>query len=64
MLKDIQHFSTHSVRKTFGRKIVEMAGDNSEMALIKLGEIYIQPRKPLHHQKISMIKAAGAERGV
>lgn len=40
MLKDIQHFSTHSFRKTFGRKVVEMAGDNSEMALIKLGEIF------------------------
>ena len=64
MLKDIQHFFTHSIRKAFGRKIVEMAGDNSKMALIKLGEIYIQPRKLLHHQKISMIKAAGAERGV
>lgn len=40
MLKDIQHFSTHSFRKTFGRKVVEMSGANSEMALIKLGEIF------------------------
>ncbi len=40
MLKDIQHFSTHSFRKTFGRKVVEMAGENSEMDLIKLGEIF------------------------
>lgn len=40
MLKDIQHFSTHSFRKTVGRKVVEMAGENSEMALIKLGEIF------------------------
>ena len=40
MLKDIQHFSTHSFHKTFGRKVVEMAGENSEMALIKLGEIF------------------------
>lgn len=40
MLKDIQHFSTHSFRKTFGRKVVEMSGENSEMALIKLGEIF------------------------
>lgn len=39
-LKDVQHFSTHSFRKTFGRKVVEMAGENSEMALIKLGEIF------------------------
>lgn len=40
MLKDIQHFSTHSFRKTFGRQVVEMAGENCEMALIKLGEIF------------------------
>lgn len=40
MLKDIQHFSTHSFRKTFGRKVVEMAGENSEMALIKLAELF------------------------
>lgn len=40
MLKGIQHFSSHSFRKTFGRKVIEMAGENSEMALIKLGEIF------------------------
>ena len=40
MLKDIQHFSTHSFRKTFGRQVVEMAGENSEMAVIKLAEIF------------------------
>lgn len=40
MLKDIQHFSTHSFRKTFGRQVVEMSGENSEMALIKLAEIF------------------------
>lgn len=40
MLKDIQHFSTHSFRKTFGRQVVEMAGENSEMAIIKLAEIF------------------------
>ena len=36
----IAHFSTHSLRKTFGRKVVEMSGDNSEMALIKLSELF------------------------
>ena len=36
----ITHFSTHSLRKTFGRKVVEMAGANSEMALIKLAELF------------------------
>ena len=36
----INNFSTHSMRKTFGRQIVDMAGANSEMALIKLSEIF------------------------
>lgn len=36
----IEHFSTHSFRKTFGRKVVENAGENSEMALIKLSELF------------------------
>ncbi|MBQ0089031.1 MAG: tyrosine-type recombinase/integrase [Prevotellaceae bacterium] len=39
-LVGIDHFSTHSFRKTFGRKVVEMAGENSEMASIKLSEIF------------------------
>ena len=38
----IEHLSTHSLRKTFGRKVVELAGDNSEMALIKLSELFIE----------------------
>ena len=37
---NIEHFSTHTLRKTFGRKVVEMAGENAEMALIKLSELY------------------------
>lgn len=36
----VEHLSTHSLRKTFGRKIVETAGENSEMALIKLSELF------------------------
>lgn len=36
----VEHFSTHSMRKTFGRKIVESAGENSEFALIKLSELF------------------------
>lgn len=36
----IDHFSTHSLRKTFGRKVVESAGMNAEMALIRLSELY------------------------
>lgn len=36
----IEHFSTHSLRKTFGRKIVEAAGKDAEFALIKLSELF------------------------
>lgn len=36
----IDHISTHSLRKTFGRRVVENAGENSEMALIKLSELF------------------------
>ena len=36
----VEHFSTHSMRKTFGRKIVEAAGSNAEFALIKLSELF------------------------
>lgn len=39
-IKDVEHFSNHSLRKCFGRKVVEMAGENSEMALIKLSELF------------------------
>ncbi|MEE0962322.1 MAG: tyrosine-type recombinase/integrase [Bacteroidales bacterium] len=36
----IGNFSTHTFRKTFGRKIVDNAGTDAEMALIKLSEIF------------------------
>ena len=36
----VKNFSTHSLRKTFGRRVVEMAGSNSEMALIRLSELF------------------------
>ena len=36
----IRNFSTHSLRKTFGRRVVDLAGPNAEMALIKLSEIF------------------------
>lgn len=35
----LEHFSSHSLRKSFGRQVVEMA-DNSEFALIKLSELF------------------------
>lgn len=36
----VEHFSTHSMRKTFGRKIIEASKENSEFALIKLAELF------------------------
>ena len=36
----IEHLSSHSFRNTFGRKVVESTGEQSEMALIKLSEIF------------------------
>ncbi len=41
----VRNFSTHSLRKTFGRRVVEMAGPNSEMALIRLSDIF-------HHDSV------------
>lgn len=36
----VEHFSTHSMRKKFGRKVYESAGENSEFALVKLSELF------------------------
>ena len=36
----IENFSTHSLRKIFGRKVVETAGTDAEMALIRLSELF------------------------
>ena len=36
----IRNYTSHSHRKTFGRHVLEMAGPNSEIALIKLSEIF------------------------
>ena len=36
----VRNFSTHSLRKTFGRRVVDMAGAEAEMALIKLSELF------------------------
>ena len=35
-----RNFSTHSLRKTFGRRVVDTAGPDAEMSLIKLSEIF------------------------
>jgi integrase len=37
---DVGNFSTHSLRKTFGRRIYDLAGSNSEHALIRLSEVF------------------------
>ena len=36
----IEHFSTHTMRKTFGRKVFESAGENANMTLMKLSELF------------------------
>lgn len=36
----VEHFSTHTMRKTFGRKVFESAGDNANMALMRLSELF------------------------
>lgn len=36
----INNFSSHSFRKSFGRAVYNNAGDNSEMALVKLSELF------------------------
>ena len=37
----IRNFSSHSLRKTFGRQVFNRSGENSEMALIKLMQIFM-----------------------
>jgi len=37
---NIKNFSSHTLRKTFGRQVFKMSGENSEMALVKLMEIF------------------------
>ena len=36
----IKNFSCHSFRKTFGRQVYNMNGENSELALVKLMELF------------------------
>lgn len=36
----INNISTHTFRKTFGRKVFESAGEQSEMALVRLMELF------------------------
>ena len=36
----IEHFSSHTLRKTFGRKVFESAGENANLALVRLSELF------------------------
>ena len=36
----VKNFSYHSLRKTFGRQVYNMNSDNSELALVKLMELF------------------------
>lgn len=36
----IEHFSTHTMRKTFGRKVYESANENANIALMRLSELF------------------------
>ena len=45
----INHFSCHSLRKTFGRQVYNMNSDNSELALVKLMELF-------NHSSVSITK--------
>lgn len=45
----IEHFSTHTFRKTFGRKVFESSGENANIALVRLSELF-------NHSNISVTK--------
>jgi len=36
----IKNFSSHSLRKTFGREIFNRSGNNAELALVKLSQLF------------------------
>lgn len=36
----VGNFSTHSMRKTFGREVFNKAGTNAELALVKLSQLF------------------------
>jgi integrase len=36
----VQNFSTHSMRKTFGREIFNKSGVNAELSLVKLSQLF------------------------
>ena len=48
-IKSVKNFSTHSLRKTFGRHVYERADSNGEMALVMLSELF-------NHSNIAITK--------
>lgn len=46
---NVKNFSSHSLRKTFGRQVYTQSPDNAEMALVKLMELY-------NHSSISVTR--------
>lgn len=48
-IKSVKNFSTHSLRKTFGRHVYERADSNAEMALVMLSELF-------NHSNIAITK--------
>ena len=48
-LKTARNISSHSLRKTFGRKVFESAGENANMALVRLSELF-------NHSNIAITK--------
>lgn len=48
-LKSVKNFSSHSLRKTFGRHVYEMADTNREMVLVMLSELF-------NHSNIAVTK--------
>lgn len=49
MIECAKHFSSHSLRKTFGRQVYNMNDSNSELALVKLMELF-------NHSSIAITK--------
>ena len=45
----VKNFSCHSLRKTFGRQVYNMNSENSELALVKLMELF-------NHSSVSITK--------
>lgn len=45
----IEHLSTHTCRKTFGYRVYSTSGDNAEVALVKLMELF-------NHSSVSITK--------